>query len=292
MRKYTIIFCLLLLTNGCDISKPGNLASTSDKANAGSLSQLEGDSSVEQTVSSGASTAKSKQEIAADKETLKELMRRLEVGDPDEVYDIERKLDSFGQTAIPFVINGLKSPHPHVREACSTSLYFFAQDKSAKHYVSKTAEPLLVAASTEQDTNVLSIMAQTISMMKPDHQLALPALLKMLEIGSSNSKQNVVDAIENYGPNAAMARKSLHNAYLNADDDAEPESKPRLRTSIHFAFIKIGSTEEDANLIASTELMTEREKATAVKVLLNHPAHAMDYLRPVSYTHLTLPTKA
>ena len=276
MYRFLSMVILLFLTIGCDTSNPISLRTSPSQSNPSSLVKSDNKS---QPLGPTAPVVKSKQEIEADKETLKELMKRLEAGNADEVYEIERKLDEFGETAIPFVINGLASQHAHVREACSTSLYFFAQDQSAKHYVSKAIGPLLAAASIEGDEKVLSIMAQAISMLKPDHSLAMPALLEMLEHGSSYSKRVVVDAIANYGPYASIARRSLHDAYRNANDDSEPETTPRLRTAIHFALIKIGSNEEDAVLITSTKLMTSREKATAVKVLLNHPAYAVDYLQ-------------
>ena len=210
----------------------------------------------------------------SDVKKIEELIAKFAEVEFSDGYYISQELSEFKGVATPHLIEGLRSKDPRVRKGCTAALSYTVggyQDYSGRHYVADAAEPLLAAASVEKDEQVLWYMAQAIECIRPSANKAIPVLIELSKRGGDQLKDQVIEAIESYGAEAAPARTRLHEIYRETTGDT-------LRTAIHFAIQKIGVNEDDVELIANSEIEGSRDIATAINVVLDFPNEAIEFL--------------
>ena len=209
---------------------------------------------------------------------IKALISRLHGGEGG--YQIAIELARYKKEAMPFLIEGLKSPDPNTRKWCAramTNTVGGYGDFSGGPDAESGGMPLLDALAAEQDEAVAWYMIQAIGCIQPDPQKGLPVLLRILGRKGTKLKGAVVEALRLYASKARAAKPALIAMALG-------KTETSLQDDVFWALESIGIDENDAMQLSAVRFaerswMEIRAASTLLCLLLDYPTATIAFLK-------------
>jgi hypothetical protein len=215
---------------------------------------------------------------ASTEEDLKEitiLMKKIEWEDDSVSYQSAIELGKFKRTAMPFLIEGLKSSNPKTRKWSAraiTNIVGGYREDSGREDAASGGIPLLEALEKEDDKSTAWYIVQAIGSVRPDPKKALPVLIKTLKHKEISVRQESVEALSRYKEESADAKPVLLEAFLENEDDF-------LRSNIVETLDSIGLSESEVKFLSERKIKDHYLALNILSKLLKHPPLAIHFLQ-------------
>jgi hypothetical protein len=122
----------------------------------------------------------------------------------DQVSNIVSQLKDYGEEAVPYLVEALTDIDPCTRKWAARSLSDIGQQNAKEG-----GKALVRALNVEKDKEVIWYIVQAVGVVRPDPDIAIPALVKTLEHPVLDIKRMAVEAIGQYGADAKSAMPAL-----------------------------------------------------------------------------------
>lgn len=230
-------------------------------------------------------------ERTRDVATIRSLIARLHKADDSKGYALADKLAGFKKEAMPFLIEGLKSPDAATRKWCArtmTNVVGGYGDYSGRKDAATGGLPLLEALKIETDDKIKWYMVQAIGSIQPHAQRAIPMLVEAMNEGSPELKDAVFDALGEYRSKASRAKPALIELLPN--NKLEQRYELGLQYGIMTALRQIGLDDDDLRAFSRLDV---RDGSTAAHEifdeLIEHPKLELEFLKTNPKLLSTLP---
>ncbi|QDT94551.1 HEAT repeat domain-containing protein [Gimesia algae] len=216
MQVFRVVFSVSLVLCTFSLKGCGGSASTdsSQPASAESKQPSPVATAPEQTVETIAVTAEPVDPQAEVKAVFETLLSIRTEPDPDEWIQADKKLSSFGKTAVPTLKDAMSHSDPGARELASMYLASLGPD-------AKEAAPVLETALQDASPFTQVNAASTLTHFPEYREKAIPVLISLTEHPDPNTRLTSIYALGNLESQSADQLSAIKAALNDSDPDVQ-----------------------------------------------------------------------
>ncbi|MCE9545629.1 MAG: WG repeat-containing protein [Planctomycetia bacterium] len=201
-------------------------------------------------------------------------MAKLRGIDENDGSHVATDLAKHGKEAMPYLIRGLASSDVATRQWCARAMCDMLDEfgeSAGRAIAAAGSDALLQALDREKNPRAMWLMVQAVGTIRPAAQQSLPVLIRALERGEREAKEQAVEAIGAFGAQAVTAKPALWKALESNDEWLQSETMSALD--------KIGQGKEDYATLSRLNVADRSEGAQLIfDHLLSEPDLAVAFV--------------